>query len=166
MIFSSFRTLNVKIPTNRCRQKGSCHNDPGNGIFLFCHLTRHLIYHNSDHCPDSGLHAKQHLAYNKIFAEDLITDRDCRNDYKLRKQCPKDGCHHAGKPCQLIADCDCSVHCHSSRCRLCDRHQIQHLILIDPVILINKFLFHQTHDHIASAKRECTEIKRRQKKFP
>ena len=67
------------------------------------------------------------------------------------------------KGVQLIADNNCAVDCDSSRRRLRDGDQIQHFLIIDPVILVHKFLFHECNDHITAAKSEGTQIKGRNK---
>ena len=53
----------------------------------------------------------------------------------------QEGGHDSGKACQLVAYHDSPVDCDGAGAGLGNGYQIQHLFLIDPVVLIHKGFF-------------------------
>ena len=126
----------------------------------------HLIGNRCDDCPYSGLHALQHLTHNEIVLYQIVKDRDCRNDQKRRNNGSENCNHRSGHSGQLISHHDGPVDCNGSRRGLGDRDQIQHLLILDPVIFIYKFFLQKRNDHITAAKGKSTQVECGDKQLP
>lgn len=62
---------------------------------------------------------------------------------------------HAG---QFIAYHDSPVDSDGARRGLGNGHQIQHLLFINPVVFVYKFLLHQCDDDISATEGKCAQI--------
>ena len=81
-----------------------------------------------------------------------------------------DGTEHgeqdAGEAADLVAHDDRTIDRDRARCGLCDRDEIQHFVLADPVQVVDELLFQQRHDDVAAPEGEGAEIQGLEEELP
>jgi len=125
----------------------------------------HLIHHRGDDSTHPGLHALEHQADDEVIPEGGITGGDQRDNDKGRNDGGSDGSDNAQESGELIAHHNGTVDGNGAGSRLGDGDQIEHFVLLDPVILIHKFALEQGDNHISPAKGEGAQIEGGEKEF-
>lgn len=130
------------------------------------YAARHVPGDGHDDRADAAAHAGQHVVDHEIRAEGGVEEGDDAQHQEGRD----DGTEHreqdAREAADLVAHDDRAIDRDRARCGLCDRDEIQHFVLADPVQVVDELLFQQRHDDIAAPEGEGAEIQGLEEELP
>ena len=118
--------------------------------------TSHIIDNRHNDSANSGFHAVQHGTDIGIGDENVIDKGNDRQYEHRRDNGPKHRNQNSRNSAKLVSDDNRSVYSDGTRGRLRNGNQVQHFFLVNPMVLIHKFIFQQCYDYVDTPKSKGT----------
>lgn len=145
--------------------EGRKHNEHGNPVPVPDQPGGHIPDHRHDYRRHAGLHAPEQGLDRRMIPEGAVEHGDQRQDDEGGNHRAQHRAENAGKAPQPVAHHDGAVDGNRAGGGLGNGHQVQHLLLINPVQLLHEFIPEQRYDDIPSAEGEGAQIQGRKKDF-